>query len=231
MTFVSDKLFSDLDVYLDHLRAKLTSTFLDMMDEKHGINFWVAVYVRYTHPTKDLGDQDTIILHSGKRIVTSSVVLDKQLDSLIDTIRERHISFNRNVSGLVLDEILKTDLQLVEYVPLAGLKFRELPTFLEKKHAIINVKNTDNRCFGYAVLSALHPRAKNPQRPFWYDRFFAKEGLDQLQYPVTHDHIPASEDKIKTCINLFTFWDDEGKARTPVYISTKLYPNTIDLLY
>ena len=77
MTFVSDKHFSDLDVYLEHLRAKLTSTFLAMMDEKDGINFWVAVYVRYTHPTKDLGDKDMIILHSGKRIVTSPVVLDK----------------------------------------------------------------------------------------------------------------------------------------------------------
>ena len=33
------------------------------------------------------------------------------------------------------------------------------------------------------------------------------------------------------CINLFTFWDDEGMARTPVYISSKPYANTIDLLY
>ena len=122
----------------------------------------------------------------------------------------------------MLDEILKTDIQLVEYIPLAGLSFRELPTFLEKKHAIINVKNSDNRCFGYPLLSALHPRAKDPQRPFWYNRFFTKEGLDQIPYPVTHDQIPAIEDKLKVCINLFPLWDDEGQARTPVSISTKL---------
>ena len=77
MTFVSDKHFSDLDDYLEHLRVKLTSTFLELLDDKHGINFWVAVYVRYSHPNKDLTDTEPIVLQSGKRIVTSIVVLAK----------------------------------------------------------------------------------------------------------------------------------------------------------
>ena len=75
------------------------------------------------------------------------------------------------------------------------------------------------------------PRSANPHRPFWYDRFFAKEGLDHITYPVTQVQIPAIEYKLKLCHNLFPFWDDEGNARTPVYISTKLFHNTIDLLY
>ena len=145
MTLVRDKHFSDLDDYLEHLRAKLISNFLDMIHDKHGVNFWVAVYVRYTHPTTDLGDID--IFHSGKHSITRPVGLDKEIDALIDTIRERHISFKRNLSGLVRFEILKTDLQVVEYIPLAGLKFREITNFLAKKQAIINVRNMVNRCF------------------------------------------------------------------------------------
>ena len=178
VTLISDKHYSDLDVYFADLRNKLASTFLDLLDNKHGINFWVAVSVRYTHPTKDVTDMEPVILHSGKRIVTSPVVLRAQLDSLIDVLRERHIHFNRNLSGLVLEEIIKTDIRVIEYVPLAGLKYRKLPTFLAKKHAIINVNNTDNRCFGYALLSALHPHDKNPQRSQWYEPLFAKEGLE-----------------------------------------------------
>ena len=92
VSFVRDKHFSDVDVYFEHLRAKVTSTFLDMIDDKHGIICRVTVYLRYSHPTKVLGDMDTIVLHSGKRNVTSPVVLDKQLDSIIDRIRERHIT-------------------------------------------------------------------------------------------------------------------------------------------
>ena len=112
-----------------------------------------------------------MVLHSGKRIVPSPILLAKQDDSLIDTRRERHITFNRNLYGLVLDEILKTDIQLGEYLHLTALMFQDLPPFLEKKHAIIKVKNTYNRCFGDSLLSALHPRAKDPLRPFRYQRF------------------------------------------------------------
>ena len=43
MTFLSDKHVSDLDDYLEHLRAKLTTTLLDMIDDKHVVNFWAAV--------------------------------------------------------------------------------------------------------------------------------------------------------------------------------------------
>ena len=103
---VREKHSTDLDVYLDHLRAKLTTTFLDMLDGKQAIHFWLTDYVRNAHPTKDLTDKEPIVLHSGKRIVTSPVVLDKQLDSLIDALRDRHSTFNRNLSGLVLDEII-----------------------------------------------------------------------------------------------------------------------------
>ena len=43
MTFVSDKTYSDLDVYLNDLHIKLASTFRDMLDGKKGINFWVGL--------------------------------------------------------------------------------------------------------------------------------------------------------------------------------------------
>ena len=43
MGFENKKHFSDLEVYLEHLRAKLTTSFLDMIDDKHGVNFWLGV--------------------------------------------------------------------------------------------------------------------------------------------------------------------------------------------
>ena len=39
VSFVSDKHFIDLDDYLGHLCAKLTTTFLELVDDKQAINF------------------------------------------------------------------------------------------------------------------------------------------------------------------------------------------------
>ena len=43
MSFLSDTHYADMDIYLDDLRAKLTTTFLELLDKKHSINLWVAV--------------------------------------------------------------------------------------------------------------------------------------------------------------------------------------------
>ena len=47
VTYLSDKHFSDLVVNIEDFLANLATTFLDLLDTKHGINFWVAVIVRY----------------------------------------------------------------------------------------------------------------------------------------------------------------------------------------
>ena len=39
VSFISEKHFTDLDDNLDHLRVKLPTTFLDMLDGKQAINF------------------------------------------------------------------------------------------------------------------------------------------------------------------------------------------------
>ena len=79
-----------------------------------------------------------------------------------------------------------------------------------------------NRCFGYAVLSALHRRGKDPQRARWYETVFAKRGLQNIQYPVTHDHIPTIVDKLKICINIGPSGTMTGE-HSRVYISNKPY--------
>ena len=82
---VTDKHFSDLHVYLEHLRDRLTTTFLDLLEGKEAVKFWVAAYVRYSHQIKDLTDMEPILLHSGKRIMKILLVLEGQLDTLLDT--------------------------------------------------------------------------------------------------------------------------------------------------
>ena len=143
----------------------------------------------------------------------------------------RNAHFVRQQSGLVIGEILKTRFKVAQFLPLAARGFAELPIYLKKKTAIVNVKNDDERCFGYALLAALHPVPQNPHRPTWYTHLFRTERLDQLTYPVAPSDIPDIEEKLQLKINVFAFKDDQGLSRYPVYISQKTYAKEIDLLY
>ena len=71
----------------------------------------------------------------------------------------------------------------------------------------------------------------NPYRPYQYNRVFKTYNLDQLQYPVEVADIPAIEDKLGVGINVFSFFDDEGNGRYPLYATKKVFKRTIDLLY
>ena len=124
--------------------------------------------------------------------------------------------------------------KVCEYLPLVGREFKQLPTFLAQKKAIVNIQNTDNRCFGHAMVSALAPplvHGEHAYRPENYNYLFQEKGLDQLTYPVEVASIPTIEDKLGIGINVFSFFDDEGKGRYPLYATTKVFEMTIDLLY
>ena len=76
---------------------------------------------------------------------------------------EQRVSFdtrNENLvqrSDLTIDKLVDATIHISDYIPLrAGTAYKKLPKFLGDKKAIVNVINTDNRCFGYSVLAGLH---------------------------------------------------------------------------
>ncbi|KAE9524407.1 hypothetical protein AGLY_015128, partial [Aphis glycines] len=78
-----------------------------------------------------------------------------------------------------LDQILSSS-----YIP--------LPENIQNKHAIINVKNEDDKCFLWAILSALHRCEKDPQRVTKYKKWkndFDKE-LKGIEFPVKTTDVP-----------------------------------------
>ena len=68
-------------------------------------------------------------------------------------------------------------------------------------------------------------------RPGNYSHLFGEYGLDQPIYPVEVADIPAIEDKLGVGINIYSFFDDEGKGRYPLYATEKVFERTVDLLY
>ena len=60
---------------------------------------------------------------------------------------------------------------------------------------------------------------------------FERNNPAELPYPISPNDVHLYEDQLQININVFSFFDDEGKARHLIFISRKLYPRTANLLY
>ncbi|KAE9543657.1 hypothetical protein AGLY_002053, partial [Aphis glycines] len=111
-----------------------------------------------------------------------------------------------------------------------------LPENIQNKHAIINVKNEDDKCFLWAILSALHPVKKHAQRVTKYIPFkndFDKE-LKGIEFPVKTTDVPKFVKRTKDIsINIY-YLEEKGNNThiiVPLEITKIEKTNHIDLMY
>ena len=59
--------------------------------------------------------------------------------------------FQERESGWSLKSILNLVINICKFNPMRGSTYIDLPPFIKKKEACINVKNDDDECFKWAI--------------------------------------------------------------------------------
>ena len=94
--------------------------------------------------------------------------------------------------------------------------------------------NEDPYCFMWAVLAALHPVSKNPQRVSHYERYREELNWQGIQFPVSQESIKKFERQNPTIsVSVIGYeWDKQGKDGDifPYYIPDKKRQKHITLL-
>ena len=173
-----------------------------------------------------------LYLRTSNNMIYQENEVGDAIDSMSREIMARNENHIRNESNLRIERIYYVTILFSRFAPLAGRHYIALPAFLQAKRAIMNVQNHDDRCFAYAILSALYPDVSHPERANSYLQFLSQEGLNEITYPVLPCDIAGIEEQLDLKINLFSFFDDEGKGRFPIYVSKRQQARKeIDLLY
>ena len=145
----------------------------------------------------------------------------------------RHANLIRNESGYVLAQIIDCQLKIVKFNPI-GSAYRPLPKHLALTNAIVNVHNSDERCFGYGVRSAifdpLRGHHKSKARSYT-EADFEKYHLDQHHYPVPVLTVPDLEETLDISFTVISFSDDEGRGLYTMYNTKHERAQHVDLLY
>ena len=118
----------------------------------------------------------------------------------------------------------------VSYTPLRGETWIALPKELANKNAIINMKNTDNKCFLWCVLRALNPKDNHPER---IDKKLKEKentlNMDGIEYPVSLKDIDKFEKQNPT-ISITVFSYNEKNKVFPLRVSKYAYTWEVNIL-
>ena len=108
---------------------------------------------------------------------------------------------------------------MVAYSPTDGSSFIRTPKNLVGKYAIVNVQNTDSKCFVWAVLSALHPQDHHSERVTKYIAYASELNMVRLEFPLTVNNVKKVESLNQTIsINVFAYEQKSGVHH--VYITS-----------
>ena len=150
--------------------------------------------------------------------------------TMIERILENMAVFQSLGSGWRLYNIINLELHTVSYTPLRGETWVALPKELANKNAIINMKNTDNKCFLWCVLRALNPYEKNPQR---IDKKLKEKkntlNMDGIEYPVSLKDIDKFEKQNPT-ISITVFSYNEKNKVFPLRVSEYVYTREVNIV-
>ena len=133
-------------------------------------------------------------------------------------------------SGWVVSRVVCLYVNIAKYQPLKGSNYVELPKYHQTKKAIINVKNDDQQCLKWALLSALHPveHGSHPGRVSKYKPYEKELNFAGIEFPTPLNQIPKVEKQNSLAINVFGYSESAGVH--PLYLSKDHTRDPINLL-
>jgi hypothetical protein len=112
---------------------------------------------------------------------------------------------------------------MAKYTPLKASSYIPLSKKLKTKKAIVNIKNSDNKCFMWSILAGIHkvPLHSHPERTHHYQEFQDELNFEDIEFPITIDKIGKFERQNNISVNVFGY----EHVLFPIYI-TKEHPDT-----
>lgn len=151
-------------------------------------------------------------------------------EHVVDRLLNKLSEFESQNSGWSLYEILTLKICINEYCPIAGRSYFELPREIKNKRAVINIKNYDDYCFLWAIVSALYPIRKNSDLVESYPHFSRVLKYDGINFPMQLKNISKFEKLNNLTINVYSIEEENNNKIAPVYISDFVSDKHIPLL-
>ncbi|CAI6372093.1 unnamed protein product [Macrosiphum euphorbiae] len=160
-----------------------------------------------------------IAFKTSNTLACNSSDFNKLLNRMFDKLLSEQDQFLAKGSGWSLTTIDVLQLRINIVNPLRGETYIDLPEFMKDKKAIINVKNNDDKCFKYSILSKFDNRSnKTYLNKKYFKMLEKKSGLDFkcIDFPTPISQMKKFERVNDVSINLYSLNDKDHIF--PLYI-------------
>ena len=194
-----------------------------------GLKFVENLKVTFKKNSKNEIITKTAYFNSKPKTIINKTQITEELQSSKHEILNITAQWISEGSGWTIESVDNHYLNIVQYEPMKGSSYIELPQELNNpKKGLINLKNNDNECFRWCHIRYLNPQDVHPERIKKID----KEYINQLDYsgiefPVTVKQYNKIEKQNEININVFGY---ENKQPYPIYISKEKYEKHLELL-
>ena len=208
--------------FLQDNRAKLVQQLQEGVRARRGIKWSLCVKIQYRKYKINPDEDEKPIPPSHRRTKCLTAIpttdIEQEVDDAFKNLMISILEFTlEEGSNLVIDHLIKLDLRMATYQPVAGRSYLPLPEKLANKKAIVNVQNKDNNCFLWSVLAGLHPARKHSERVSWYRPYLHTLKYDHMPMPVISKDLRKFEKENHLAINVFGY----DKHVYPLYITDR----------
>ena len=160
--------------------------------------------------------------------ILNAHVIELAAQKAFSEIQNRIDKWTNQGSGWTVNQIKGVYLEIAKYTPLKGSSYIDLPAYLKRKKAIVNVKNNDQQCLKWALLSAKFPVKKNSDRVTSYIDNEGALNFTGISFPTPLSQIPKVERLNGLAINVFGYSEEAGIH--PLYLTKSNSTSPINLL-
>ena len=159
--------------------------------------------------TQEINRREDFNIMSPTATITSIGDLKPNLAAKIDFWKQKLGEKETIGSGWVFESVKSIDIHVAKYKPLKASSYIPTPVEIVRKRAIVNVKNNDNECFKWAVLSALFPADRDTERTSKYVAHELEVDWSGIEFPMEVGKIGRFERRNNISINVYGYDDEE----------------------
>lgn len=199
------------DGYSDETIIKLIDKFVNQKEREYMRG------ERKKNLEKDEGSFFPLIFTSKTQNTIDKDNINDLVNLSISNLQKRFEKYDSGATYITFSHFDKVIFYTAKYEALAGSSYIKLPKWLETKKALVNVKNEDNKCFMWAVLSGLHPVKDNNDRVTKYVPYANELNFEGIEFPVKKNQYKKIEKQNDFSFNVYT---NEENIVVPLYLTS-----------